>query len=107
MACVRAIFSVHAGNKRFAVSAGVMPAGSSIADFLVACFPQLRDRVRRDSIHEQALSEHLYHSVLDTSLARDILGIQQYRSVEITLTDTACQILDLQRRKEWLTIVQS
>ncbi|KAH7378321.1 hypothetical protein BKA66DRAFT_442980 [Pyrenochaeta sp. MPI-SDFR-AT-0127] len=108
LAGVRAIFASNAGNKRFLISAGTMPSGSEIAEFLVACFPEMKGRIRTDgSPPRRNHPENLSLDLVNTHMAATILGLSEYRSAEATLVDTAGQILDLQRRKEWKRIIQS
>lgn len=84
-----------------------MPSGAVIADFLRNRFSELGNRVRSDGSppRRPPSGEPLGHA--DTHLASSILGMVQYRRVEDTLTDLAQQILELHRRKEWKTVIQS
>lgn len=107
-AVVRAIFIERASNKRMVVSAGVMPSGSEIAQFLVAQFPELQGRIRMDgSPPHQTQCDEPPLDFLDTYLMATVLGITQLRSAEVTLTDTVRQMLDLQQRKAWRSITQT
>jgi hypothetical protein len=85
-----------------------MPSGSEIAEYLVAKFPELRGRIRTDGVlPRQRQLEDPSLGFLDTYLMTTILGISQLRSADVTLTDTVRQILDLQQRKAWKSIIQS
>ncbi|KAF2676544.1 NAD(P)-binding protein [Lentithecium fluviatile CBS 122367] len=107
-ASVQAAFTPHAGNRRFVISAGTMPSGTVIADFLISRFPELGSRVRSyGSPPRRPPSGGSPLDVVDTHLAATVLGLVQYRRVEDTLTDLAQQILELHRRKEWRSVIQS
>lgn len=98
----------QAGNKRFIISAGTMPSGGVIADFLINRFPDLGSRVRSDgSPPRRVRTGDDPLETIDTNLAASFLGLVHYRRVEDTLTDVAQQILDLHRRKEWKAVIQS
>lgn len=83
-----------------------MPTSTSIATFLIDRFPELRGRVRTSTSPPQqsCLEEHSI-DIVGTSLDGAMLGLQHYRPVEETIADTAEQILDLQRRKEWRSVI--
>ncbi|KAF2823079.1 NAD(P)-binding protein [Ophiobolus disseminans] len=107
-ASVRALFVAEASNKRFVVSAGVMPLGSEIAEYLVARYPELRSRIRADG-HPQRRSQFDDSALdaLDAYLVTTVLGLSQLRTAEATINDTVRQILDLQQRKAWKSIIHS
>jgi hypothetical protein len=106
-ASIRAIFIDRAASKRFVISAGIMPSGLEIAQYLVARFPELNSRIRMDgSPPRPRQTEDPSLDFLDRYLMTTILDIQQLRSAETTLTDTVRQILDLQKRKAWKSITQ-
>ncbi|KAF2478244.1 NAD(P)-binding protein [Lindgomyces ingoldianus] len=105
---VQAVFMPEARNKRFLISAGAMPAGSVIAEFLRNQFPEFGSRIRPDSSPpRQPISGDPPIDFVDTHLAASILGLVRYRMAEETLTDLARQILELHRRKEWKRVIQS
>ncbi|KAF2731477.1 NAD(P)-binding protein [Polyplosphaeria fusca] len=107
-ASVRAVFTPEASNRRFSISAGMMPSGSLIADFLISRFPELGNRVRSDgSPPRRPPSGEAPLEVIDTHLAVAILGMAQYRPIEETLTDLARQMLELHQRKEWKRVINS
>ncbi|KAF2640080.1 NAD(P)-binding protein [Massarina eburnea CBS 473.64] len=107
-ASVESAFAPQAGNKRFVVSAGTMPSGALIADFLIHRFPELRGRVRPEgSPPRRTQRGDAPLDFVDTHLAATVLGLTQYRRVEDTLSDLAQQILELHRRKEWKRVIQS
>jgi hypothetical protein len=87
------------------ITAGVMPTGDTIAQVLVSRFPELVGRVRSDGSPPRRPSSTAVLS--DTQNAGPILGLVQYRRVEETLTDVAQQIVELQRRQNWRSVVQS
>jgi hypothetical protein len=87
------------------ITAGVMPTGDTIAQVLVSRFPELAGRVRSDGSPPRRQS--LTTLLSDTQTAGPILGLVQYRRVEDTLTDVAQQIVELQRRQNWRSVVQS
>ena len=90
------------------ISAGVMPPGIAIAQLLVSRFPELTGRVGSDrSPPRRTSSSYPSVGLSDTQFAGTILGLLQYRRVEDTLTDVAQQIVELQRRKNWRSIIQS
>ncbi|KAF1848697.1 NAD(P)-binding protein [Cucurbitaria berberidis CBS 394.84] len=108
LASVRAAYMTHASNKRFLISAGIMPSGSEIASFLVACFPGFQGRVQTNGTPAyRSFVEDPSVPFADIHLTATILGLSQYHSAEQTLADTARQILDLQQRKDWRRIIQS
>jgi hypothetical protein len=85
-----------------------MPHGSVIADFLVGRFPELGGRVRSNhSPPRRPPSGDSPVEFVDTRLAASILGLTRYRPVEETLSDTAGQLLELHKRKEWKSVIQS
>lgn len=107
-ATVQAVFMPQAGNKRFVISAGTMPSGSTIADFLISRFPDLGSRVRSEgSPPRRPPSGDPPLEFIDTHLAATILGLVRYRLVEETLVDLARQIVELHRRREWKRVIQS
>lgn len=107
-ASVQAAFIPQAGNRRFVISAGTMPSGAAVADFLISRFPELGSRVRSDgSPPRRAAAGDPPLDFIDTHLASSILGLVRYRMVEDTLKDVAQQILELHRKKEWKTVIQS
>jgi hypothetical protein len=102
------MFMPRATNKRFTISAGMMPSGSVVADFLVGQFPELGGRVRAvGSPPRRGPTRDSSLEFPDTRPAATILGLVQYRMVEETLTDVARQILELQRQKDWKRVIQS
>jgi hypothetical protein len=85
-----------------------MLSGLDIAQFLVARFPELKGHIRMDgSPPRPHQPEDPSLDFLDQYLMTTILDIAELRSAEITLTDTVRQILDLQHRKAWRSIIQS
>lgn len=85
-----------------------MPSTSEIAEILVASYPELRGRIRMDgSPPLQYDPENPSLDLMSIHMATVILGMSEYHSAEATIADTARQILDLQRRKEWRRIIQS
>lgn len=85
-----------------------MASSTVIADFLISRFPELGNRVRADaSPLRQIPSGNPPLEVIDTYLTTSILRLVRYRPVEETLTDLATQIMDLHRRKEWKSVIQS
>lgn len=108
LATVQAAFVAQAANRRFMVSAGIMPSSAVIAQIIVGRFPELAGRVHAVTSppHRASLS-HPPAGLSDTSLTGAILGIIQYRRVEDTLADVVQQIVELQRRKNWRQIIQS
>lgn len=107
-ATVQAVFIPQAKNRRFVISAGTMPHGAAIADFLVGRFPELGGRVRSThSPPRRPPSGDPPVEFVDTRAAASILGLERYRPVEETLTDVAAQLLELHRRKEWKRVIQS
>jgi hypothetical protein len=84
-----------------------MPSGAVIADFLVTRFPELGSRVRSYGSPPRRPPSAQTLDIADTQLAATILGLVRYRRVEDTLTDLAQQILELHRRKEWRSVIQS
>jgi hypothetical protein len=107
-ATVQAVFTPQAKNRRFVISAGTMPHGSAIADFLVGRFPELGGRVRSNhSPPRRPPSGDAPVEFVDTRLAASILCLVRYRAVEETLTDVAGQLLELHKRKEWKHVIQS
>ncbi|KAF2445804.1 hypothetical protein P171DRAFT_273505 [Karstenula rhodostoma CBS 690.94] len=108
IAGIQAAFVPQAGNRRFMITAGVMPTGDTIAQLLVSRFPELAGRVRSDGSTPRRPSSNYPSVVLsDTQIAGPILGLVQYRRVEDTLIDVARQIVELQRRQNWRAVVQS
>ena len=101
------MFTANAGNKRFLISAGAMLSGSEIAEFLISCFPELRGRIRTGGSPPRQSNPEDSVDFFNTHMAATILGISECRSAENTLADTARQILDLQHRKEWRSVIQS
>lgn len=85
-----------------------MPSGSEIADYLVIRYPELRNRIRvaRPSQLPPNLDRTPFDA-LDTYLITSVLGLPQLRDAEATINDTVRQILDLQQRKAWKSIIQS
>ncbi|KAH8712235.1 hypothetical protein GQ44DRAFT_625341 [Phaeosphaeriaceae sp. PMI808] len=107
-ASIRALFIPEASNRRFVISAGIMPSGSHIAEELIAQFPELQGRIRMDvSPPRQRQVDSSSPDYLDSFLMTTVLGIPQLHSAEVTLVDTTRQILDLQQRKAWKRITQS
>ena len=100
------MYTPHAGNKRLLVSAGIMPSNSRIAECLGAQIQELSSRLVYSKSPEDSPSCDALDA-LDTSATAAVLGMSTYRPIEQTLTDTARQILDLQRRKAWRRIIQS
>jgi hypothetical protein len=85
-----------------------MPAGSQIAESLVARFPELRGRIRMEGHSpRQASFDDEPLDIMDAYLVKTVLGVSQLRSAETTIIDTVQQMLDLQRRKTWKSIIQS
>ncbi|KAH7119057.1 hypothetical protein B0J11DRAFT_83753 [Dendryphion nanum] len=107
-ATVQAVFTSHAGNKRFMVSAGTMPPGSVIAEFLASRFPELGGRVHADgSPPRRPPSGNPPLDFVDNRHVASILQLTKYRQVEETLGDVARQIIDLHRQKEWKRVIES
>lgn len=108
LASIRALFVTEASNRRFLVSAGAMPPGYEISEYLVRRFPELRNRVRMDN-HRRQHSQHndASYDFLDSYLVSTVLGISELRTAEVTISDTVRQILDLQQRKAWKSIIHS
>lgn len=88
------------------ISAGIMPSGATIAQVLVSRFPELAGRVGSDGSPPRRMASGSI-GVADAQAAGTVLGLVQYRRVEDTLADVAQQIVELQRRKNWRTIIQS
>ncbi|KAF2108736.1 hypothetical protein BDV96DRAFT_504088 [Lophiotrema nucula] len=108
VAAVQAAVVPEASNRRFVISAGTMPSGSAVGDFLIGRFPEFGSRIRSNpSPPHRSPSGEIPLDFIDTRLATSILRLGAYRSVEETLTDLAGQILELQRRKDWKTVTQS
>ena len=85
-----------------------MPQGSEIAEYLMTQFPELRNRIRMNGHSQQPPHfDDPAPDVLDTYLVTTILGLSQLQSVEATINDTVRQILDLQQRKAWKSIIHS
>jgi hypothetical protein len=106
------MYTPHAGNKRLLVSAGIMPSNSKIAECLGAQIQELSSRLvySKSPLHGSEPEDSPSCDALDaldTSATAAVLGMSTYRPIEQTLTDTARQILDLQRRKAWRRIIQS
>ncbi|KAF2195554.1 NAD(P)-binding protein [Zopfia rhizophila CBS 207.26] len=105
---VQAVLIPEASNKRFTVSAGMMPRGPVIAEFLRNRFPEFGSRIQPDtSPPRRTPAEEQPLELVDTTPAATILGLVRYRPIEETLTDLARQILELHRRKEWRSVIQS
>ncbi len=85
-----------------------MPSSSEIAEVLVSYFPELRNRIRMDgSPPYQPNEDDPSLGFFNTQMAASVLGIPEFRSAETTLVDTVRQILELQHRKEWRSIIHS
>ncbi|KAF2001307.1 NAD(P)-binding protein [Amniculicola lignicola CBS 123094] len=106
IAGVRAVFTPAAGNKRFVISTGAMPSGSVIAEFLASRFPELASRVTATNSPPRPQSTDP-PDIMETHLNSSILGLTRYRPLEETLRDVAQQIIELQRRKDWRSVIQS
>ncbi|KAF2028262.1 hypothetical protein EK21DRAFT_114034 [Setomelanomma holmii] len=105
---IRALFVPQAANKRFVISAGIMPPGSKIAEYIVGQFPRLAGRIRIDGIpHRHNQLDDPTLDSFDMYLLASILGITYLRSPEVTILDTTRQILDLQQRKTWKNVIES
>ncbi|KAH7081472.1 hypothetical protein BKA63DRAFT_209813 [Paraphoma chrysanthemicola] len=105
---VRAVFIHEAANQRFVLAAGIMPSGAEIAKHIVNHFPQLRGRIRTSGAEPrryQATETSL--ESFNTYLVSSILGIDQLRTAEVTIRDTTQQMLDLQQRKTWKSVIES
>jgi hypothetical protein len=85
-----------------------MPSGSAIAEYIVAHFPRLAGRVQLSGTRQrqQQLNEQS-HDSFNTHLVTAVLGVSQLRPPEVTILDTTRQILDLQQRKTWKTVIES
>lgn len=84
-----------------------MPPGRTIAEFLISRLPELTGRVNSDgSPTRRPLSGHSV-GLSNTQYVGSILGLVNYRRLEDTLTEVAQQILELQRRRSWRSIIQS
>ncbi|KAF2259466.1 NAD(P)-binding protein [Lojkania enalia] len=107
-ASVQAVFVPEASNRRFVISAGVIPSRSAIAEFLISRFPELGTRVRADgSPPRRTMSGDPPLDFINTHLTAVILRLAQYRPTEETLIDLARQIIELHRRREWKRVIQS
>ncbi|KAF2201286.1 NAD(P)-binding protein [Delitschia confertaspora ATCC 74209] len=105
---VQAAFTPEAGNKRFVVSAGVVPPRGVITEFFLNRFPELGSRIHTGhSPPTRALSGNTPLDLVDTTPTEAVLGVVKYRPFEETLTDLARQILELNRRREWRRVIQS
>jgi len=85
-----------------------MPPGAEISEYLVSRFPELRNRIRMDGYRRQP-SQYIEpaYDFLDGYLVSTVLGITELHSAEATITDIVRQILDLQQRKTWKSIIHS
>ncbi|KAF2711732.1 NAD(P)-binding protein [Pleomassaria siparia CBS 279.74] len=108
-ATVQAVLVPQAGNRRFVISAGIMPGSAVISDFLSNRFPELGNRLQHSisSPTRRTAAGDPPQEFVHTHLAATILGVVRYRTVEETLTALTQQMLELHRRKEWKRVIQS
>ncbi|KAF2495156.1 NAD(P)-binding protein [Lophium mytilinum] len=95
---VQAALIPKAGNKRFVISAGMMPS-HTVSDIMRNRFPELADRiVDRATPSSVSTTGNLSKDLVDSTPAAAVLGLLRYRSVDETVTDLGLQLVELERR---------